>query len=95
MRFSLKDLLWSVTLASLGVASIVIWLKVDSWENSVPSALVMPLYELLHILTGALFGAAIRKFSQRTWVFSFVGAIVSLVASLLLMFAILSQDNIR
>lgn len=65
-----------MSLAGGGLASLSFWLKVDSWERYLPPPVVMPVYLLFHLLTGALLGAAIGKLFHRTREFSFEGALL-------------------
>jgi hypothetical protein len=86
MRFSLKDLLWSITFASLGLACLSFWLNAASWNSYVDSQWFIPLYQLINILTGAFFGAAIGRLFRRMLVFTFAGAILSLAVSVVHLF---------
>jgi hypothetical protein len=85
MRFSLKDMFWWVTLTCLGMTCASIWLDIDSWARSVPPLLFVFFYLLLYAFTGALLGAAIGKLFHRSFVFSFVGALGTLVLFLALL----------
>ena len=59
MRFSLKDLFWSVTLASLGMAALAILFRAVQMQ-SLGSGFAQ-LIPLLLITPGPLFGTAIGK----------------------------------
>lgn len=65
MRFSLKDMMWSVTFASLGLASVSMMFATR--ELLPPYRIVWFMALLFLFLPGALFGAAVGKLYQRAW----------------------------
>jgi len=64
MRFSLKDLFVSFTLASLGIALLTLLFKTND-TFGLPGPFVAFLSLILSLLPGALIGAAIGRLFQR------------------------------
>ena len=81
MKFSLKELLWSVTFASLGMAAITFIYKIDGAYSHI-EVLMLPL--LLSL--GPLIGTAIGKLFQR----AMLGACLGLTIPVLLFFSYLA-----
>jgi hypothetical protein len=71
MRFSLKDLMWSVTLASLGLVSFSIGLNPVSWARIFQG--------VFFVLSAVLLGASIGKLFHQAWNGSLVGVMVVVV----------------
>ena len=79
MKFSLKDLMWSLSLASLGLASVGIGLNLTQF------AFLNLLAWIVFVVPGAMFGAAIGRLCQRAYQFGAVGAVVWFVFGLVLL----------
>jgi hypothetical protein len=76
MRFSLKDLMWSVTFASLGMALVPVASSTKLWDSNYPEFV---LRLILSLAPGPLFGAAIgRLFNETKWGIIY-GSIVELL----------------
>jgi hypothetical protein len=68
MKFSLNDMMWTVTFACVGLGCLVLAIPP---QNAIEAAL---------IFAGlALFGAAIGRLFHLTWYFSVTGVIVCLL----------------
>lgn len=80
MQFSLKDLFWSITLASCGVVSLRLCFS-EFWETADSSAIPALLIDIAGILLvfvfpGTMFGAAVGKLFHRTK----LGIVLGLIA---------------
>jgi len=74
MKFSLKDLMWSVTLASLGLGVLALYSNL-AWHGLQGEPNLLFVFSLL-FLPGAFFGGAIGKLFQRTTRGVFLGLLV-------------------
>ena len=67
MRFSLKDLIWSVTFVCLGLACFSMVPNINDWRES---------YPYFFNLAGFWFGAAVGKLFHRMWMGVVCGSIL-------------------
>lgn len=93
MRLSLTNLIWSVIFASLGLACLSFLVSYKSWHWYVLNVdRFILLYQLVNVLTGVFFGAAIGTLFRRRLAFIFAGAILSLAISVVMFLAMAIQS---
>jgi hypothetical protein len=73
MKFGLKDLFWSLSLACLGMADIYFLLSGGPWGRHEPRASFVVIFSLLLCSPGLLFGAAAGQLYHRAKTGALVG----------------------